>query len=257
MGWSSRGLGVWAILAAGSCSLFPDSPPIVRHVDGGAGGTSGSAGSSSGGAGGAGTAGGSGGTAGAAVEAGSGGAEAGAGGDAGVLERAYTAVVADCIEQVAATKSPNPDACAAFASSKDGPNELWVDLRQGSNRQFTGYLRFDVGGELAQRTLLGARVEITVTTFAGAVGHAPELWECAPFSRASLFVQEPALIGSSALAPAPGTVSKSQTVSYALPAAAVAASASAYFALVPVVAGGSGFWNLLGPEPPRLVVKYR
>jgi hypothetical protein len=251
MGWSLSGLGVGALVAVGSCSVFPDSPPIVQHiVDSGAGGMGGAAG---GGKGDAATAG-SGGT----VDAGNGGTESGAAGrDAGVVERAYTAVVADCIEQVAATKMPNPDECSVFASSKDGPNELWVDLRKGSNRPFTGYLQFDVDGELAGHTLVAARVEVTVTTFPSAAGNAPELWACAPFSRASLFVQEPALLGSSALAPLPGAVSNSQTVSYPLPPATVAPSTSAYFALVPVVAGGSGFWNLLGPEPPRLVVTFR
>lgn len=255
MGWSLPGLGVGAIVAIGSCSVFPDSPPIVqRFADSGAGGMGGAA---DGGKGDAARAG-SGGHAGAPVEAGNGGTESGAAGhDAGVVERSYTAVVADCIEQVAATKMPNPDECSAFASSKDGPNELWVDLRKGSNRQFTGYLRFDVDGEIAGRTLVAARVEVTVTTFPNAAGHAPALWACAPFSRASLFAQEPALLGSSALAPLPGVVSNSETVSYALPPAAVAPSTSAYFALVPVVAGGSGFWNLLGPKPPRLVVMYR
>jgi hypothetical protein len=258
------------------CSVFPESAPAVSGptAAGGAGGgdgaggrTSGSGGTANdGGAGGGGSGGltGTGGAAGAHDASTSGGSNGGRPGDAAIvsddaapLEVDYVAAVVDCLEEVSGTNPPNPDACLAYAGGKDGPNEVWIDLKKGSHRAFTGYLRFDVDDKLAGRTLLDARVEVTVTTYATAAGNSPALWECAPFTRASLFVQAPALIGAAFIDPSQGIVSPSETVSYRLPSSLVAPSTAVYLALVPEVANGSGYWNLMGPKPPRLVVTYR
>jgi hypothetical protein len=262
------------------CSVFPDHAPAVGRAPGGSGGTNdagnggaaagssagtdaqtpASGGVAAGGAVGSGAAPGSGGHA----DAGDGASDAAMSDaitrlDGSTLTATYVASVADCVEAVI---QPQPGSCLSYSTLNDGPNELWVDVRRGGRRAFTAYLVFPIDATIANHTVEAVELRVTVTTYLNAPGTGADVWEVVPFTAQSLYVQTPAVIGTSALAQTPGPASSGRTVSYSLPVSVVKPDTPLHVSLtLPPSGDGTGYWGTNGnpttQPPPTLVINYR
>jgi hypothetical protein len=175
----------------------------------------------------------------------------GAGGD-GPGQVGYEAAIADCINPGA----PDPDACALEV----GQDRITVDtefdeMTDPTPRQV--YLRFEIGNELAGKTIDLAGVHLRVPSTSGSDSNQTgDMWLVAPFDRAALFVAAPATMGSRPISPDQGTVAQGELVVFPLPASAVVAGGTVYLGILPLSTNGVDYFNLAGEDPPVLVVDY-
>jgi hypothetical protein len=214
----------------------------------GTGGSSGSGGSAaSGGTGGTNGAGGSGGTGGTGGAAGTGGSGAV---DAGPGTKSYAATVADCINPM----TLNPDTCESLT----GAGEMNVDLADTPNNPHHAYLRFDLDGAFAGRTVTAVRLQLHTTDDQNAGSPSSgEVWSVATFVRADLFTGAPAKQGSAPIAADIGTVARMAPVEFSLPVTSVTANGAACFGIFPLSTEGVDYYNDSGAQPPQLVVDYQ
>jgi hypothetical protein len=219
------------VLVAGCDVILGIDKDYALSVGGGGSTSTGVGGTTATGGGGGTTSSGSGGT----TSSSSGG---GTGGSASSV--VYVATVADCID----TASPDPDQCASPAEA------LWIDLPETE-----AYLRFEPDGAIAGATIVSATLRLTVGTYAQAQGEeSGELWEVAPFARADLFNGAPLTVGS-VLAGDQGVAEPGTTVDWSVPVALVAADTPVYLGVIPLGYNSTGYQNLNGSNPPRLIVE--
>lgn len=244
-------VGLAAALAVGSCILpFDDYDPRLGDpatstggASTGSGGTAGSGGTNTG-------TGGTAGTAGSGTSTGGGGT-AGAGG-APVLVVEYVAAVADCVDAVL----PDPDVCETQA----GFGNMDVDLLESSTgHPDYAFLRFDLDGTLAGRTVVGVTLRLVVTDHVDADSdNSGEIWPVTPFDRSDLFSTVPTQVGSSPVGLSQGAVVQNQTVEWSLPSSLVAANESTHLGVFPLTNQGVNYWNAQnGTIPPRLIIDYQ
>jgi hypothetical protein len=179
--------------------------------------------------------------------------------DGSVRTVSYVATVADCLEAVI---QPQRGSCLSYSTSLDGPNELWVDIRRTGRRAFTAYLAFDIDATTANRTVVSVELRMTVTTYANAAGTGADVWEVAPFTDTSLYLQTPAVVDTTPLAATPGVAAQGQTVTYSLPNSVATPGSSLYLSLtLPMGGDGTGYWGTNGDPkiqaPPTVVITYR
>ncbi|MFO0549183.1 MAG: hypothetical protein U0271_12400 [Polyangiaceae bacterium] len=176
-------------------------------------------------------------------------AQGGAGGSG--QEVTYEAVVAACLDP--GEIDPNPAACESLA----GGDRFVVDTSiQGQNSPRYGYVRFDLDGALAGKTVDAATLQLFVPTIQlSEADQSGSIWQVAPFDLASLDVEVPNTVGA-VLVPDQGAVSQGETVTFSLPPSVVSANASLYLAILPTTSDGVFYSNLNGANPPSLVVSY-
>ena len=164
---------------------------------------------------------------------------------------AYTATIADCIDPM----TPNPDQCTSIK----GPEQLVVDMLDATTMQpWDAFLRFDLDGALAGKPIAVVRLELTATDDKlASSGNSGVLYQVQSFTRADLFLAEPMKVSATALAPSQGAVVALQVVMWPVPSALVAANGSVFLELENPSQDGVNYWNLAGPDPPRLVVYTR
>ena len=161
---------------------------------------------------------------------------------------AYTATVAECIDPA----TPDPTECTTIK----GPDQLVVDMLDANTKQpWDAFVRFDLDGAIAGRTIDLVRLELTATTDSLAPsGNSGELFQVQPFTRMELFGTEPMKVSTTPLAGSQGAVTNLQVVTWPVPTMLVAASGSVYLELESTSQDGVNYWNLAGPNPPRLLV---
>lgn len=166
--------------------------------------------------------------------------------DIGPTHFEYLATVADC-------QNPNaPDLTSCTA--RKGATELVVDrLDTATMMPWYSYLRFDLDGQLdgvsIGKVTLRAVASDSTDTPANMSG---EVWQVGEFAEADLATTVPAKV--TGLATDQGPVVKLQVVEWALPATIASAHAVVCLGLYPVTSDGVHYWNLLGDDPPRLIV---
>ncbi len=174
------------------------------------------------------------------------------GGGEGPGQVEYPAAVADCINPGA----PDPDACALAV----GMNRMTVDAEWNSMTDPTprhSYLRFDLDGTIAGKTIDSVAVRLHVPNISGSEStQTGEVWEVDPFDRPALFVAAPMTVGGAPLSPNQGAVSLDQDVFFPLPTDSVTANGSVYLGILPLSTNGVDYFNALGAEPPALVISY-
>lgn len=213
-------------------------------ASGGGGATTSASSSSS--AGGMGGAGGELGVGGSGAAGGGGTGGQGGGGGADPVTITYGAAVADCIY----IGMEDPDLCAA-----DPPiDSMTVDASVSTNLlPGHSYLRFDLDGQLAGKTVTEARLRLTVSSDMNASSISTgELHEVAAFTRPDLFVAAPMAVAS--LGADQGAVMPNDVVEWVLPTALVAPNGSVFLGVLPVDTNGVDYDNNDGAAPPVLLV---
>ena len=249
-----RLVALLCVLTVGAAACVLDWDGLDPRVSGGEGGaavggfgggtTSSSSSVATGGMGGSGGTGGMGGGVGGAGGAGGVG---GQGGEAAMpVTITYGAAVADCIY----IGMEDPDVCAA-----DLPiNAMTVDASVSTNLlPGHSYLRFDLDGQLAGKTVTEVRLRLTVSDDMSAASvSSGELHEVEPFTRPDLFVEAPMAVAS--LGADQGAVMPNDVVEWVLPTALVAPNGSVFLGVLPVSTNGVDYWNNDGAAPPLLLV---
>lgn len=166
----------------------------------------------------------------------------------GTIQRTYTAAVAECIDPT----QPDPLACR----NANGNAQLVIDLRDSTtNEPWHAYVRFDLDGELAGKTVTKLVLRLVVTNASNAPGpDSGSVFEVQPFTLASLSMTAPAKVGN-AIAPSTGAVAAGDVVDFTLATPALArANSPVYLGLFPNDDDGVNYFNLDGAMPPRLIV---
>jgi hypothetical protein len=214
---------------------------------GGTGGASPATGVGAGGSGEGGTgglaAGGSGGSAGSTTSA------SGGNGGGGPKSVEYIASVAACISYDA----PNPEVCEAQVL----PNEILVDTQEGNTGDPMGaFLRFDLDGALAGKTVTAVRLRVRVTQYMlGDSVETGEVFGVAPFTFDDLFNGVPGKV-SAVLAPSQGPVAHLEIVDFPLPTSVAKPNAGLFLSIAPVSNDLVSYYNHETPDAPRLIVDY-
>lgn len=162
----------------------------------------------------------------------------------------YTASVSDCVNRV----TPDPDSCASLS----GLAGMLVDMSEATTMQPTdGFVRFDLDGALAGKTIVSATLRLTATNDARAAGPASGvLYRVQPFTRATLAMTEPAKIGSQPVSPGQGAVAKLQPVNWPLPTSLVSANGSVFLEIVNTNTDGVIYGTKAAAAPPLLLIDY-
>ena len=161
---------------------------------------------------------------------------------------AYPAVIAKCINPLATP--PSPGTCAAASPA----NQLHVDGAEAMHPWDT-FLRFDLDGAFAGRTVTGVRLQLTATDAAAAMSdNSGVVYKSVEFTNADLSTAEPMRAEMAALAPSQGAVVQLQTVEWALPASLASPDGSVYLELESPSADGVDYWDMAGTTPPQLFI---
>jgi hypothetical protein len=186
---------------------------------------------------------------------GAGGGSTGIGGDGGQGGSppgtvVYAPSIADCIDPV----TPDPDACAI----ETGPGVITVDTLQNSTgTPRHSFLRFDLDDTLEGKTVDSVTLRLVVPVLVDSESdQTGEVWQVAAFTRPDLFDAAPVKVGSVPLAPDMGAVAQGATVEFDLPVTVAVASGSVFLGLLPLISDGVDYFNLLGAQPPALVIDY-
>lgn len=180
-----------------------------------------------------------------------GGDDGGGGGDGGGSSTVnLVATIAECIDPTA----PDP----AFCRTTNGATELPVDLDDSNiHVPFYSYLRFDFGQTIAGREVTNLVLRAVISD--GAQSDGPdtgEIWHVATFTLADLQTQAPAQLGGAALAASQGPVVQLDVVEWTLPVTVIDGGPLC-LGMIPISAAGVSYWNLMGTDPPRLVIELR
>jgi hypothetical protein len=162
----------------------------------------------------------------------------------------YTASIAECLDP----GDPDP----AFCRANNGATELPVDLDDDNlGVPFYSYVRFDFDQAIAGREVMAVRLSLVVTD--GSQSHGPnagEIWRVATFTAAELNTQTPAQLGGAAIAGDQGPVVQLEEVTWSLPTAIIDNNFLC-LGIVPVSGNSVNYWNLMGPNPPRIRIDLR
>lgn len=227
----------------------------------GAGNSGGTAGTvSGGGSGGTPTGGGTGGSVSGGGSSGSagatGGGTGGAGGvDAGPGTATYTAAIAECI----AITDPNPPACEATA----GPGLMTIDTQTPivdggpGNYATAGYLRFDLDGVIAGKTISAVTLRLRVGSETNSNStQSGEINAVTCFSLADLSTTAPAKQGA-VLSPNQGAVANNEVVNFSLPVGTVTANQPVCLGIYSLNTDGVDYGNAKGANSPQLIIDYQ
>lgn len=159
----------------------------------------------------------------------------------------YPSVVADCVDPA----SPDPDFCI----SKNGNGRLAVDADDtSSGNGWRGFVKFDLDGVIAGRVITSVKLQMTATNDgAAAASNSGVVFQCAPFTRASLAIATPGTIGAQ-LAGSQGAVDPGDVVVWTLPTTLPTANASVYLELTSPSSDGVLYHNQTNTKPPRLII---
>lgn len=246
-------------LLLGACSS--DWDLLDPRVDGASGsgastasgGETGSGGSGAMASGGSGAAGNGGAATGGSASGGAGaGVVGGMGGSGGLPPGTLTVVasVADCVDTVI----PDPDVCEATV----GVGSMRSDnLVNATGNPAYSFVRFDVDGTIAGRTVTSVLLRLTVSDLADAnSAQSGDIWEVETFNRQGLFNAVPAQIGAAPWVPSIGAVVQNQLVEVSLPNDSVAANEPTTLGIFTAISDGVFYFNLNGAVPPELVIDY-
>jgi len=161
----------------------------------------------------------------------------------------YVATVATCLNPSA----PDLTSCQA----RKGQTELVIDQSDPTTmKPWYSYLRFDLDGALAGRTVASVVLRAVATDAADAMSNmSGEVHAVSAFSEQDLATTVPTKLTK--LASDQGAVTQLQIVTWSIPDANPAPNASIYLGIYPISGDGVHYWNLLGTEPPRLVIDAR
>jgi hypothetical protein len=169
----------------------------------------------------------------------------GAGG-AGPTTVKYGAVVADCVD----INNPNPDDC------KIGADQMRITTMEFmTGKHYSAFLRFNLDGALAGRTVTAVTLYLSTTTDPNAGSDkSGSIWQVSAFDRPDLFGKVPSNVGNKPVADDLGTVNDLTTYKWSLPATLVAANTPLYLGLAPNSKDSARYWNTIGAKPPELVI---
>jgi hypothetical protein len=178
---------------------------------------------------------------------------AGGGSTAGTIE--YLASVTECAGFHTTDMSlVDPVTCADHA----GNAEMNIDTSDGTLMAFlASFVRFDLDGALAGKTIDAVKLRLVVTTSGSAAStHSGEIWQVAPFTEADLAMALPDKVGMAPISPDMGAVAINQAVTWQLPANIIAPDAPVFLEIFPVSGDGTYYWKKDGPLPPKLIIDY-
>jgi hypothetical protein len=163
----------------------------------------------------------------------------------------YVATIAVCIDP----RIPDPTLCTAL----NGGAQLAIDARDSTTMDpWQSYLRFDLDGALAGRTVEAVTLRLVATDDDKAPGpDSGEVWKVKQFTEQTLMTQVPPQLGNQPLASSQGAVAALQPVEWSLPAGLVAPDSAVHLGLVTADEDGVAYWNLDGQNPPELVIDAR
>jgi hypothetical protein len=169
--------------------------------------------------------------------------------DIGPTHFEYVASVADCIDPLA----PDLTACQA----RKGPSQLVSDRNDTATlTPWYAYVRFDFDSQLAGAKLASVVLRAAATDSADAPSNmSGEIWQVSEFTETDLATTVPTKLAR--LAPDQGAVVNRQIVEWQLPAMSIAAGTPLCLGILPTTDDGVHYWNLLGADPPRLIVDTR
>jgi len=160
----------------------------------------------------------------------------------------YVAVVADCVDPV----DPDPDTCKTV----NGSAQIAIDSNDSTTgNPWVGYIRFDLDGVIAGRTVTSLKLRLVATSDAKAgASNTGQIWRVGSFTRQSLFSTIPSRIGAAPIALTQGTVDQLQVIHWTLPVSVAVANGGVFLELETTSSDGTNYWNLTGPNPPRLII---
>lgn len=164
-----------------------------------------------------------------------------------VIQKTYTATVAECI----APMTPSPMLCRSL----NGNAQLVIDIRDATtNQPWQAFIRFEVDDALQGKTITKVVLRMLTTTAANAPGpDSGSVFEVKPFTLSSLSMAAPDKVGAQ-LAGNQGAVGAADVVSWTLPPSLVTPGAPVYLGLFANDDDGVNYFNLDGATPPRLIV---
>lgn len=159
----------------------------------------------------------------------------------------YVATVAECVDPL----DPSPSVCKAI----NGDDQLVVDHRDtGTADPWNAYVRFNLDAAIAGHTVTQVVLRLTATDDPKAPGStAGTVYVVEAFTALSLEGTTPADLGAP-IAMSPGPVDLGAQLDWSLPIATVTAGAPVYLGISSASDDGVNYWNLAGPEPPRLII---
>lgn len=139
-----------------------------------------------------------------------------------------------------------------------GPGQMMIDTSDAFFGEPTySYIRFDLDGTLAGKTIDTVAVEIVVASNASSGSdHSGELWQVGMFTQSSISMNLPKKVGANPIGADQGAVVASQVVSWPIPVNLVSANSSLSLGLYPKSDNSTNYWNTSGMAPPQLVIKY-
>lgn len=161
----------------------------------------------------------------------------------------YVAAVADCVNPL----NPNPDTCKTV----NGTAQIAIDsIDSTTANPWVGYIRFNLDGVIAGRIVTSVKLRAVATSDSKATSNnTGQVWRVNPFARSDLFAAPvPARMGAAPLAGSQGSVTQLQVINWTLPVGLVTANGSVYLEVSTTASDGTTYWNLTGPNPPRLVI---
>ena len=165
-----------------------------------------------------------------------------------VMHLMYPATVAECIDPGV----PSPSHCKTV----NGAQQLVLDIKDSATlNPWQSYVRFDLDGAIAGKTILKVGLRVVATDNGKAPGmNSGEVWNVQPFTLASLDMTTPAKIGMLPLAGSQGAVAKLQPITWPIPINVVAPNSGVFFGLITTASDGVNYWNLAGVDPPLLLI---
>ena len=159
----------------------------------------------------------------------------------------YPASIAVCLDPA----MPDLTSCTAAK----GTSQLAADNMNDAGGTYSGYLRFDLDGQLAGRSVMIVTLTLTDSGATDADSDdSGEIWRVGAFTQSSLALVAPMKAGTAPISPSQGAVALGQAVTFALPVGLVGANQTVYLGLFSVSPTGDGvqYWDKTGTTPPRL-----
>jgi hypothetical protein len=170
-------------------------------------------------------------------------------GSSGPATITYTTTFAACNSDKNLDLLACEDLVGAGTMNVDGLNSAGMTTR--------GFVRFDLDGALAGKTIDSVHLRLTTASASAAQSESSGvIWQVAAFTKASLGAGQPAAIGTAPVGKDLGAVVPSHQYSWALPTKLVAANAPVFLSVRTSLDNGTDYWNDHGVDPPRLIVDY-
>lgn len=180
----------------------------------------------------------------------------GAGGNMPLPSIEYPASVAECIGvDLMGVLVVDPALCernAGFGQLKADENDS-----NSNGSLLSAYLRFDLDGALAGKSVDAVTLRLVVTTSSNATSdNSGEIRQVKPFVESDLTMAAPPDVSMEPVGADQGPVTLAQVVEWALPTNLVTPDMPVFLRLFPRSGDGVSYWNKDGPAPPRLIIQY-